>query len=133
MKEETDKKLPLQAAKDEENGPTAATTRWMGELGVSVERLSVALRTTTEERPFVYELRLDLLPAAKRDMLLVAKGFGADGPLVAFHSGIGFLNLLRGFESQLRSGKVKWRSDQYAPANYDERAASYLKGDFYKV
>ena len=112
---------------------SAATMRWMQELGASVESLAQMMRSPTAERPFVYELRIDLLPVKGDDSLLVAKGFGPDGALVMFNTESGFLSLLKGTEGRLRSGKCTWHPDQYAPANYNKRFARYQAGGFYSL
>jgi len=116
-----------------EVGTTTAADRWLRELGVDAEALAHMMRKTTETRPFVYELRFDLIPVKAGLAVLVAKGFGADSPLVAFHNDVGFLALLRGFKTMLQAGKVKWYEDSYPPSNYEERRKMYIEGDYYRT
>lgn len=133
MSEEVQYELPLQIEEAVVAASSPAQDKWLAELGGQLNSLSDMIRKPTEVRPFIYELRIDLLPAGKRDMLLIAKGFGADDALVAFHNGVGFLTVLRGFEGQLRAGKVRWYVDSYPPNTYEERKASYMKGDYYRL
>lgn len=120
-----------ESAKD--GAPTAAMERWAGELGVATELLAHMMRKPTEGRPFVYELRFSLVPAKNDLPVLVLKGFGADGGLVAFHNASGFLQMIRGASGQMSAGKLKWYDDGYAPGDYDKRLKLYKSGAFYKV
>lgn len=133
MIEETQNVLPMFEDQVEPHRNEAAATRWMQELGLQVEGFGHMLRHPTETRPFVYECRFDLLPVKANDSLLVLKGFGQEGPLCAFVNGGAFVGLMRTGEGLLKSGKLKWYEDKYAPANYQERVVRYLKGDFYRV
>lgn len=111
----------------------AAAKRWMQELGTQTESLATMLRKATDERPFVYEVRFDLLPVNAKDSLVVLKGFGKDGGLCAFVNGGSFLSLLRHSEELLRAGKLKWYDDQYTPTNYEKRVDRFKTGEFYRV
>jgi len=127
------KNEPRAAENADRAGGSESTDRWMAELGEEIELLGFMMRKPLEGRPFVYEIRIDLIPGKGGSAVLVAKGFGDAGGLVAFHNASGFLGLLRGFEAQLRAGKVNWIEDQYPPANYDKRRARYLSGEYYRV
>lgn len=109
-----------------------AHQRWLRELGRDTERLAYMMRKPTDVRPFVHEVRFDLIPAKRSDPVLVAKGFGTEGAVVAFHSAAGFLQMLRGFGDQLASGKVKWYEDMYPPGGYADKLARYMGGDYYR-
>lgn len=112
-------------------GESAAAKRWMQELGVSVESLAHMMRKPTETRPFIYEVRFDLVPAKSNDTMLVAKGFGAEGGVVTFHNSGGFLELLRGFEGVLRAGKSVWYPDKFQSDTYSQRLSRYRSEEFY--
>lgn len=112
---------------------SAASNRWMHDLGKQTESLAAMLRKATDQRPFVYEVRFDLLPATARDSLAVLKGFGKEGGLCAFVNGGSFLSLLRQSEELMRAGKLKWYEDKYKPSNYDARSERYKSGEFYRV
>jgi hypothetical protein len=48
------------------------------------------------------------------ESLAVITGVGADGgPIVAFHSAIGFAELFVGLAARLRNGSLKWKVDEY--------------------
>lgn len=133
MIEETQNVLPLFDGVVEPQRNAAASSRWMLELGQQIERLAFMLRKPTEARPFVYEVRFDLLPAKANDGLLVLKGFGEEGGLCSFVNGGSFLGLLRQGEELMGAGKLKWYPDQYEPSNYQKRQERYLSGEFYRV
>ncbi len=130
---EIQQELPGFEPEAEGVGETAAHLRWLQDLGRDVEALAYMMRKPTEGRPFVYEVRFDLIPASSRDATLVAKGFGVDGSVVAFHNAPGFLSLLRGFSHQCKAGKSKWYADQFETSSYQERLIRYRSGEFYKV
>lgn len=133
MIEEVQEVLPLFEGIAEPIRNSAATERWLSELGQASEHLGHMMRKPTESRPFVYEARFDLMPVKGDGFLLVLKGFGADGGLCAFHNDISFVGLLRGASAQMKAGKLKWYPDQYEPSNYSARTERFLSGDFYKV
>lgn len=114
-------------------GESAAHARWLQELGRETESLAYMMRKATDQRPFVYEVRFDLIPATSKDATLVAKGFGAESSVVAFHNAPGFLQLLRGFSGQLKAGKAKWYPDQYETPSYQKRLERFRTGEFYRV
>jgi len=115
-----------------EEPPVSVVSEWYQELGLDMGRLDKMLRTPTDTRPFVYEIRIDLWPASGNAGLVVLKGFGADGSIVAFQDGVGLLGLLRGVEGRLRAGKTRWKEDEYSPKNYGKRVAGYLADLEYK-
>jgi len=110
---------------------TAASLRWMQDLGVVTEGLGFAMRKPTAVRPFVYEARFDLLPPGNKDMLLVLKGFGEHGGVCAFVNSNSFVTLIRNAQAALFSGKLKWYEDQYTPKNYPKRLEAYAKGQYH--
>lgn len=110
-----------------------AHARWLADLGEATESVAHMMRKPTDVRPFVYEVRFDLIPAKNSSAVLVAKGFGADGSICSFVNASGFIQLLRVFEGQLKAGKTKWYQDTFPPTNYDKRLARYNTGEFYKV
>ena len=114
-----------------EDGVSSAANRWMRDLGVETEGLGHKMRKPTSSRPFVYEVRFDLLPAKAPEMLLVLKGFGEEGGLCAFVNAGSFVQLLRQANGLMASGKMKWYGDDYTPSNYQKRVERYRKGEFY--
>jgi len=111
---------------DAEDLGQAEVLRFYSEVGRDVAELDRMLRMPTEERPFVYELRCDLWPPGNKAGLCVAKGFGAEGGLIAFQEGIGLLAQLRGLKARLRSGKLRFSVDKFPPGNYEERVKGWL-------
>lgn len=112
---------------------SSAQRAWDCELGTAVASLDAMMRKPTDLRPFVYEVRFDLLSMGRGVVRLVAKGFGAEGSLITFHDDSSFLASLKGFEGRLRSGKVSWYDDTYTPKNYEKRLELYLSGKVYRV
>lgn len=133
MTEKTDLNGGVAPLPDNVEELNAASQRWMTELGVVVENLAYMLRKPTEVRPFVYELRVDLLPAQGGHGKMILKGFGEDQGLVSFIDGNGLLSLLRNAQAGLANGKLKWYPDGYVPGSYDKRLSRYLSGEFYNV
>lgn len=129
--EETQNVLPMFEEVVDPVRNDAANERWMRELGEVSESLAYMMRKPTIHRPFVYEVRFDLLPVKGRDPMAVLKGFGAEGSLCAFVNGTGFLNMLRGAEGGMKSGKLRWYQDTYPPSNYEGRQARFSSGDIY--
>lgn len=107
--------------------PHAEVVRFYSEVGREVVELGRMFRSPTDDRPFVYELRVDLWPARNVTGLAVVKGFGADGGLIAFQEGSGLVGQLRGLYARARSGKMHFTTDKFPPANYDKRVAGWLK------
>ena len=124
--------LPGMPEPDREEPTSAAADRFNQELGSVTENLAYMLRKPTETRPFVYEVRFDLLPAKSDTALVVCKGFGAEGGLVAFHNAPSFLQLLRGLQGQMMSGKLGWFQDKFVSEQYSKRLARYTSGEFYR-
>ncbi len=131
MSKEVTSVLPLIDGTVEVEPPSKASERWMRDLGEEVERLAYMLRKPTDVRPFVYEVRFDLLPVQSREAKAILKGFGAEGSLCAFVNGTSFLGILRQTSALLEAGKLKWYADQYAPSNYGVRVERYNSGEFY--
>lgn len=131
--EEIQQFLPGFEPEDAPVGESAAHSRWLRDLGAETEKLAFMMRKPTDGRPFVYEVRFDLIPAVRSEPSLVAKGFGEHGPVVAFYSAAGFLQLLRGFSGQLTAGKSSWYEDQYPVRGYEKKLARYSAGEFYRV
>lgn len=51
------------------------------------------------------------------EYLVVARGLDEEGaPVVAFHSALDIGEVLRGLESRLRNGTLRWRPDEFAGA-----------------
>lgn len=49
------------------------------------------------------------------EYLIVLRGLDEEGlPIVAFHSALDMGEVLRGVESRLRNGSLKWRKDEFA-------------------
>lgn len=126
---EKNKRLEGQLPLPVESGepPTTALLNWWEETGKACVDLALMMRRPTDQRPFVYELRIDLFPVRAAACFMVAKGFGEDGPLVSFHDGAGFVDTLRAFEARMRSGSTRWRADNWRADSYDKRVALYLK------
>jgi len=133
MSKETDGVVPVPMEFADNTGKTAAQARWMQDLGAGVELLAHMMRKPTDVRPFVYELRFNLVPAKNDLPVLVLKGFGETGGLCAFYNASGFLQMLRGASSQMEAGKLRWYEDQYVSNDYEKRVALYQAGAFYKV
>ncbi len=133
MSENSDVGAPQFDAVGQPKEQSPATLRWMAELGTSVELLAHMMRKPTENRPFVYEVRFNLVPAKNQLPVLVLKGFGADGGLVAFHNAAGFLQMVRGCSAAMEAGKLGWYEDKFQSNDYEKRVTLYQSGAFYRV
>lgn len=107
--------------------PDSELLRFYSEVGRDLVELARMLRSPTEVRPFVYELRLDFWPASAARGLSVVKGFGEQGSVVAFQDGAGLIGQLRGLHDRMRTGKLKFAEDQYEPNTYKKRFEQYSK------
>jgi len=115
---------PLESVADELG--VAEVVRFYSEVGRDVVALGRMLGAATETRPFVYELRVDLWPASNTGGLTVAKGFGAEGSLIAFQEGSGLVGQLRGLYGRMRAGKLRFSEDKFPPGNYEKRCKAWL-------
>lgn len=113
--------------------PSTALLKWEQETGAALITLAEMLRSPTEVRPFVYDLRFELMSLQASVGKVVLKGFGAEGGLVAFHDATGLVDGIRGLTGRLKAGKLNWYEDQYAGARYAERQALYLSGKVYRL
>jgi len=134
MAEETkNEELQQRSLPGFEEPPKTVVQEFYYELGLEMGRLDKMLRSPTELRPFVYEVRLDLWPASNNTGLAVLKGFGENGSIVAFQDGSGLLGLLRGAGSRLHAGKLKWKPDEYEANSYGKRLETYLSDVDYRM
>jgi len=103
----------------------AEVVRFYSEVGREIVELGRMFRSPTEQRPFVYELRLDLWPASSSSGLAVIKGFGTSNSMIAFQEGSGLVAQLRGLHGRLRAGGLRFSDDKFEPDNYQRRLKKY--------
>lgn len=131
----TEKFLQLEMFEDDgsPNLPTSELVRFYSEVGRDIVELGRMLRSPTEERPFIYELRIDLYPASNSSGLAIIKGFGDTGGVIAFQEGSGLLGQLRGLYSRFSAGKIRFKDDEYQAKSYEHRLELYMREREYKA
>ena len=123
--------LPLPMGDGEKS--STALLKWEQETGAALIALAEMLKKPTDVRPFVYDVRFELMSLQASVGKVVLKGFGADGGLVAFHDATGLVDGVRGLTGRLKSGKINWYEDQYAGKNYEAKQTLYLSGKVYRL
>lgn len=123
--------LPLGFEDGQEH--TSAQRHWNEELGLAASALEVMMKKPTAQRPFVYEVKFDLLSTGRGVVRVIAKGFGEEGGLITFHDASSFGDGIKGLAGRLRAGKVSWYMDSYMPKNYQERLALWQSGKVYRL
>lgn len=57
------------------------------------------------------KFRAGKVPGA--EWMAIITAYSPDGPVVAFHSGEGFKELVVGLAARLKNGSLKWKADEY--------------------
>lgn len=121
------RQLEMFDERGEPNLPTSELVRFYSEVGRDLVELGRMLRSPTEIRPYVYELRLDLYPSTNSSGLAIIKGFGQENGVIAFQEGSGLVGQLRGLYTRLSAGKVRFKPDEYVAKTYAKRFELFMK------
>lgn len=98
------------------------TERYMLGLGEDIEALMECLRWLPGRQPYVYQIQLRAPMRDQQDWLMLIKGVGEEGPVIAFHSGRTPAECMLTYPPRMRAGKLTWREDEYTPDKYPEIA-----------
>lgn len=86
----------------------------MRETGLAVAQVSRALLGDRQLSVDLVGINIKRPSAVGGEILAVVKGLDAEGtPCVAFHSAFTLEELVRGLESRLANGSLKWRVDEF--------------------
>lgn len=91
----------------------AVTEYWYG-VGRSVGDLDRYREIAGVDQPELLGLRVSCDASDERGVLIVVKGLGEDGYLVAFHRGESIVEALQGVANRLKNHTLKWKEDVYA-------------------
>ncbi len=107
------KKPDLDVPGDTIASARAVTTYWY-DVGVSVGDLDRYRDTEHHNAPTLLGLSIRCDPADERGVLVIAKGLGEDGPVVAFHRGETIVEAVQGMSRRLKNQTAKWKEDEFA-------------------
>lgn len=103
--------------KEDVPGDAVATARQVTEywykIGQGVGDIDRYLSIGHADQPELYELRIKCDAADDQGYLVVAKGLGEDGYVVAFHRGETVVEAVTGVAARLKNHTLKWREDVY--------------------
>jgi len=110
----------------------AAASRLLVELGSGIEGAQQWLGWRAGRDLYPYQVTIKRPLLVNQDYLVIVKALTADGPVIAFHGGYGYIQALIGMGKRGANGQLEFREDEMKPKNYDawERERSYYVEKF---
>lgn len=104
--------------KDDVPGDAVASARQVTEywyhVGQALGDVDRFQETAHVDQPELYELKIKCDRSDPQGVLVMAKGVGEDGYLVAFHRGETVVEAVVGITRRLKNHTLKWKRDEYA-------------------
>lgn len=103
---------------DDVAGDAVASARQVAEYWYSVGQAIGGIDRFQEnghvDQPELYELRIKCDQSDPEGFMIMVKGLGEDGYVIAFHRGETVVEALVGVARRLQNHTLKWKVDQYA-------------------
>ena len=91
-----------------------AVTEYWYEVGRAIGDIDKVQATGHVDQPELYDLRIRCDLSDPQGFLVIAKGVGESGYVIAFHRGESVVEGLVGMAKRLKNHTLKWKVDQYA-------------------
>ncbi len=101
-------------------GSQAAMQRIFFAMGARLESFGQSVRWDRHDKVLVYNVQLRAAIREQQDVLMMVKGVGPDGPVIAFHSDRTMIDCIESWPARLNAGKISWKEDEFPPKNYQQ-------------
>lgn len=91
-----------------------AVTEYWFEVGRTIGDIDRFLDIGHVDQPELYEFRVKCDKSDPQGYLVVVKGLGEDGYVIAFHRGETVVEAMVGVARRLKNHTLKWKEDIYA-------------------
>lgn len=91
----------------------AVFDREVTKLGLRVLEVEGFIGRSVKEKFVVRSIKFRSGAQPGSEWLAIITAYSPDGPVVAFHSGVGFAAVLAGLAARLQNGSLKWKVDEY--------------------